>query len=171
MTASTAEGYVVAKQTCRKCGTVVLDKTTRFVCPSCGIENRATRANMSERAHTITLRELSKKRHLRVVTSPNEERPKTRGECVDGPRPCPWVSCRHHLAFEVSQAGGLKEKFPGLELEQLPETCSLDVADNAPLSAEGVAYLMNVSKERAHQIEASALDSFRRALVLTRDDL
>jgi len=175
MTASTAKGYIVAKQVCRKCSAVALDKTTRFVCSVCGTENRESRSSMSERAQTISLRDLrglSKKHHnLRVVTAPNEGRPKTRGDCVNGPRPCPWVSCRHHLAFEVSQAGGLKEKFPGLELEQLPETCSLDVADDGPLSLEGVAHLMNVMKERGRQIEAAALDSFRRALVLTRDDL
>lgn len=32
----------------------------------------------------------------------NEQRPRTRGECKDGPRPCPWVSCRHHLLLEIA---------------------------------------------------------------------
>ena len=31
-------------------------------------------------------------------------RPLTRAECKDGPRPCPWVSCRHHLLLEVASA-------------------------------------------------------------------
>ena len=30
-------------------------------------------------------------------------RPRTRADCLDGPRPCPWASCRHHLLFEVAR--------------------------------------------------------------------
>jgi len=127
---------------------------------------------MGSRAHTEKLRDLKvKKHHLHVVTAPNEGRPKTRGDCIDGPRPCPWISCRHHLAYEISFAGGLKEKFPGLELEQLPQTCSLDVADQGESTLDDVAVLMNVVAERVRQIEEQALDSFKRALVFTEDDL
>jgi hypothetical protein len=163
----------IAQQTCRKCGFVALEKGVRFRCPECHTENRPNRQTLpTGRAHTETLRDLSgSKRHLRVVTPPNEGRPKTRGECADGPRPCPWVSCRHHLAYEISPAGGLKEKFPGLELEDMPETCSLDVADSGPAALDSVGYLMNVTQERVRQIEAAALDSFRSALVFTKDDI
>jgi hypothetical protein len=31
-------------------------------------------------------------------------RPTTRAECRDEARPCPWVSCRHHLLLEVEEA-------------------------------------------------------------------
>lgn len=34
--------------------------------------------------------------------------PTTRGDCVDGPRPCPWVRCRFHLAIEVNEFGTLR---------------------------------------------------------------
>ena len=30
-------------------------------------------------------------------------RPKTRGECQGGQRPCPWVACRHNLLIEISE--------------------------------------------------------------------
>jgi hypothetical protein len=30
-------------------------------------------------------------------------RPKTRAECRDEARPCPWVGCRHHLLLEVAK--------------------------------------------------------------------
>jgi hypothetical protein len=30
-------------------------------------------------------------------------RPKTRAECRDEARPCPWVSCRHHLLIEMAR--------------------------------------------------------------------
>lgn len=33
----------------------------------------------------------------------NIPRPRTRADCLDGPRPCPWVACRHHLLFEVAR--------------------------------------------------------------------
>lgn len=26
-----------------------------------------------------------------------EQRPRTRADCKDGARPCPWIGCRHHL--------------------------------------------------------------------------
>ena len=162
----------VEVQTCRKCGALAVAKTVRFRCPECHAENRPNRKSLGARAHTEKLRDLkAKKRHLHVVSAPNEGRPMTRGECVDGPRPCPWVSCRHHLAYEVSPAGGLKEKFPGLELEQLPQTCSLDVADTGGMALDGVGALLNVTQERVRQIERSALESFRDALVFTKDDI
>lgn len=36
------------------------------------------------------------------------KRPKTRGDCANSPRPCPWVGCRHHLLLEVTRAGALR---------------------------------------------------------------
>jgi hypothetical protein len=32
-----------------------------------------------------------------LMDVPGPELPVTRGDCVDGPRPCPWLRCRHHL--------------------------------------------------------------------------
>lgn len=31
-------------------------------------------------------------------------RPQTRADCRGDARPCPWVSCRHHLLLEVAKA-------------------------------------------------------------------
>lgn len=88
-------------------------------------------------------------------------RPRTRGECEDGPRPCPWVSCRHHLYLEVNDRT-VKINFPGLEIEELVETCALDVADRGGLSLEDVGPLINVTRERIRQIELSALAALPR---------
>lgn len=30
-------------------------------------------------------------------------RPRTRGDCLTMPRPCPWVGCRHHLLLDVAR--------------------------------------------------------------------
>lgn len=36
-------------------------------------------------------------RRARLYQEQAQQRPLTRAECVDGPRPCPWTSCTHHL--------------------------------------------------------------------------
>lgn len=55
-------------------------------------------------------------RRLRVL------QPRTRGDCKGGPRPCPWVSCSMHLAFDVMpESGALKENFPGIRRLELAE--------------------------------------------------
>jgi len=33
-----------------------------------------------------------------------DRRPKTRADCIDGPRPCPWLGCRYHLGVEVEES-------------------------------------------------------------------
>lgn len=84
-------------------------------------------------------------------------RPRFRSECVGGPRPCPFVSCRFHLALEVTPAGGLKANWPDRDLEELPATCALDVADAGPSTLERVAGLINVTREFVRQLEQQAL--------------
>lgn len=31
-------------------------------------------------------------------------RPKTRGDCLNEARPCPWFGCRHHMVLEIARA-------------------------------------------------------------------
>lgn len=90
--------------------------------------------------------------------------PATRAECVDGPRPCPRVSCRHHLYLDVDpHSGSIKRNFPDIGVEDMIESCSLDVADRGALTLEGVAPLLNLTRERIRQIEVNALKRFARA--------
>lgn len=37
-------------------------------------------------------------------------RPRTRAECLQEARPCPWVGCRHHLLLEVATSEGKPTK-------------------------------------------------------------
>lgn len=91
-----------------------------------------------------------------------ELRPKTRAECVNGIRPCPWAGCRYHLYLEVdSDTGSIKLNHPSRELEHLAETCALDVAERGPLVLEQVGELLNVTRERARQLEKKANEAFR----------
>ena len=95
----------------------------------------------------------------------DERRPRTRGECIQGEnteRPCPFVSCRHHLYLGVNErTGSIKLNFPGLEVWDLPESCALDVADRGEMTLEAVGELMNLTRERVRQLEASALEKLK----------
>ena len=49
------------------------------------------------------------------------QRPRTRGGCQAGPRPCPWVACEYHLLLEHGKRTskvrlGASHKSPGLIL-------------------------------------------------------
>ena len=94
-------------------------------------------------------------------------RPRTRGECGDtSERPCPFVSCRHHLYLDVPRRGRLRVLYPG-DVDALPETCALDVADGGAHSLREVGALWGVSANRIQQIELQALEKVRRALART----
>jgi len=43
---------------------------------------------------------------------PPVPRPRTREDCLDMERPCPWVGCRHHLALEVKKKDGVVQVRP-----------------------------------------------------------
>jgi hypothetical protein len=81
-----------------------------------------------------------------------EIRPLVRSECIDGPRPCPWVSCRHHLALRVTTRGEVRVTFPDAEgepdLDAMEETCALDVADRGPQDVATIARLVGLDAER-----------------------
>ncbi len=98
-------------------------------------------------------------------------RPKIRAHCVDGPRPCPFVSCRHHLAFEVTAAGGLKANHPETDLDDLADTCALDVADRGGVTLEEVGRRLNVTRERIRQEETKALRRLQRLGEWTREGM
>jgi hypothetical protein len=86
------------------------------------------------------------------------DRPHKREQCKEAPRPCPHVSCRHHLYLDVNpHTGTIKLNFPDLEVWELGASCALDVADLGGTAIEQVSELLNVTRERIRQIEAQAL--------------
>lgn len=91
------------------------------------------------------------------------ERPKTRADCDEIRRPCPFFACRWNLYLDVNPAtGSIKFNFPGLEFWELEETCALDVADHGGVTLERVGELLNVSRERIRQVETSGLEVLAR---------
>ena len=55
----------------------------------------------------------------------DQERPKTRADCVNSPRPCLFVSCKHNLYLDVNpETGSIKLNFPDKEIWDLEYTCA-----------------------------------------------
>jgi hypothetical protein len=127
-------------------------------------EQRRSRRKRAVRARTISVKRLSKKDLERVKVTFDPEidseldRPATRADCADGPRPCPYVSCRYHLYLDVSdRTGSIKLNFPDLEVWELAASCALDIADDGAATLEDVGTIMNVTRERIRQLELAAL--------------
>lgn len=100
---------------------------------------------------------------LRVLQEHVFDRPRTRGDCVDGPRPCPWASCRYNLRIDVTEGGTLKLNHDG-ELEDMAETCALDVADRGGITVEEAGELAGgLMRGRVGQMERRFRTLLRRA--------
>lgn len=125
-------------------------------------------------------------RHLPVVGDAEAleiQRPRTRGECAGGERPCPWVSCEHHAIHGVllgAEGHALDDDGAVAAIETMAASCTLDVADQGGAERDGdagtlggIGALWGVSRERIRQIEAKALKAIKRAAsrVRLRDDI
>lgn len=120
-----------------------------------------------ERGRMLSAKEILKDVELARRLSPelDHERPQTREACVKGARPCPFISCKYHLYLDVSKStGAIKLNFPELEVEDMRVSCALDVADHGGATLEEVGSFMNLTRERARQIETSALIQLRKKL-------
>lgn len=99
-------------------------------------------------------------------------RPRVRGDCMEGgslyERPCPFVSCKHHLYLDVNpENGSIKFNFPDFdpeEMEFMAATCALDVADDGEHTLEMVGDLINLTRERVRQVEVKAMMALRPEL-------
>lgn len=125
-------------------------------------EQRRSRRKRDIRARTISVKRMTKRElEMGRLLYPEVDdivRPKTRSECADGERPCPFVSCKHHLYLDVSaRTGAIKLNFPDLEVWEMTETCALDVADRGGTTLEEVGAIMNLTRERIRQVEVKGL--------------
>lgn len=123
--------------------------------------HKGRRRRGTPRARTISVKSLTREeiRIGRLMYPPMAiERPRTRGECRDAVRPCPWVGCRHHLYIEVNaETGSIKINFPSLEPWEIKHTCALDVAESGVLTLEEVGEITNLTRERVRQVEVKGL--------------
>ncbi len=125
-------------------------------------ERRGRRKRRSRaRARTISIRRLSKaelNRGRELYPESNYWKPKSRSECKDMERPCPFVSCKYHLYIDVHPVrGSIKLNFPDIEIWEMTDTCALDVADRGGITLEEVGEIMNLTRERVRQVETAGL--------------
>lgn len=126
---------------------------------------------------TVTLPTTSKGRIRAKVVNPKRgpkprrsrypldvARPKTRGDCQGGVRPCAFVSCKFHLYLDVDRKGSIRLNFPHLEVDELTDTCALDVADRGGVILEDVGGYLNITRERSRQIEVRAAERMSNAM-------
>jgi hypothetical protein len=116
---------------------------------------------------TMSRREMMREARRReragdVVEVEVYDRPRTRAECVNGPRPCLFVACKHHLYLDVNpETGSIKVNFPDKEPWDLADTCALDVAERGGVTLEEVGELLNLTRERVRQVEVEGLQKLR----------
>ncbi|MBX5483868.1 MAG: DNA-binding protein [Myxococcaceae bacterium] len=128
------------------------------------------------RSKTMSRKEMARdlrRRRLAGEIDPEEQellsfidkvRPKTRADCVNGPRPCLFVSCKHNLYLDVNpETGSIKLNFPDKEIWELEYTCALDVAEKGGITLEEVGAIMNLTRERIRQVETRGLMKLREA--------
>lgn len=113
----------------------------------------------------ITRADLAEGRaELRVLGADEPyDRPKTRADCANITRPCPYVACKYNLFLDVSETGSIILNFPHLEPDQMTadQSCALDLAERGGMTLEDIAVVTNLTRERIRQIELRAL--IRRA--------
>jgi hypothetical protein len=111
-------------------------------------------------------RELKDIEYELAVLGIDQRRPTDDRNCAPGP--CPHVGCARHLYLDVlppRRPGGqprIRLNFPGKEVWELEETCSLREARRAAAAGgyngrDRVARLLNLTEERVRQIELPAL--------------
>jgi hypothetical protein len=101
---------------------------------------------------------------VELANAVEDMRPKTRADCVNGPRPCMFVSCKHNLYLDVNpETGSIKLNFPDKEIWELEHTCALDVAEKGGITLEEVGAIMNLTRERIRQVETRGLVKLREA--------
>jgi hypothetical protein len=98
----------------------------------------------------------------------SRHRPRTYADCqrrgLGDTKPCPYASCKHHLAVDVDpDRGSLKLNFPDREAHEAPSTCALRNAERGGMTLDDVGAAMNLTRERVRQLEVDALAKLARA--------
>lgn len=104
---------------------------------------------------------LAEQQQRRHVQLPVLTRPRTRAECAGQPRPCPWVSCQHHLYGSIDHRGHYVIAQPWLEPHELEHSCALDVAENEGVTQEDAAMMAGIHRTDAAKAELKFLALIR----------
>lgn len=132
--------------------------TEKGTCVQRDLRNQRPR---SVRARSVSVRALTRRvleRGRADYPEPIRNRPVRRLECVNVPRPCPYVGCKYNLYVDVDpKTGTIKLNFPDIEPHEMGVSCALDVADEGGATLEEVGSMMNLTRERIRQVEIRAL--------------
>lgn len=129
-----------------------------------------------------SLRPKKKAQKLLPVIGMHFEKPISRSDCVDAERPCPWVSCRYHMAHRLGSGHANRptvrdgSEDPHLDIldpdkwaTELPVSCMLDITDRGlPVSADECSEVMGIS---AHQVRKIAAKAVGRMKAMLRKEL
>jgi hypothetical protein len=92
-----------------------------------------------------------------VTTDLRLQRPQTREDCVNGQRPCPWVSCKWNLYLDVGKNGKtIYLTNTNLQPEEMDYSCALDICDRGSQTYDTVARYFHTTRARVQQIEKEA---------------
>lgn len=101
------------------------------------------------------------------------DRPTRRSQCVDGPRPCPWVTCRYHLHLDLVVKDGetVVRENPNYHEGAGVDSCALDVAARGPLSSKDAAPIIGISASACKELyRDSQLAAEEVAKILAGDE-
>lgn len=92
------------------------------------------------------------------------ERPRTRADCVDGLRPCPYVACRYNMYLDVLPGGTVR--FLWDQPWDVPphQSCALDLAERGGMILEDLGAVFGMTRERAGQVELIAFEELVRKM-------
>ncbi len=131
------------------------------------VRKRNLKTPLKKRSQTLSTRRMARehrkmKARGEILSEEGLNQPTSRSQCVNMPRPCLFVSCRHHLYLDINEeTGSIKFNFPDKEIWELEETCALDVADRGGITLEEVGAIMNLTRERIRQLELSGLEKLK----------
>lgn len=94
-----------------------------------------------------------------IIQDLDGEAPKIRAECINGPRPCPWIRCKWHAIWYI-KAVKSSRPFRALSDQQIVDiiagmeySCVLDVCDQGGATLDLVGEVLQTTRERIRQIE------------------
>ncbi len=106
------------------------------------------------------------------ASPPTPTRPRTRGDCLAGPRPCPWIGCKWHLCWERRDIKRviMSDAHPAMAaslIMSMDQTCVLDVSE-APRSDREVGAVLGITHQAVAQACQRGMTKLRAKQILRR---
>ena len=111
--------------------------------------------DLSNTSASVSISKSISKSISNIFTSRDPYLPPSRESCESGSRPCPIISCRHHIIWAMSKKIWKRSDSEIVSLIlSLSESCVLDVAEYGGLTQERVGELLHISRQRVTEIES-----------------